>query len=475
MDQPSVRFDASRRRWVRRHETTDSAPVPPLEGELILSDEVLDAAGRDLGNIVFGRPGAVLRPASSADIAAMMKFCARHGIAVAARGAAHTTHGQGLAPGGLVIDMTALTTIHTIGTDHTEVDAGVMWRDLVEAAAEQGLRFPALTGYLRLTVGGTLSVGGVSPAYRVGGQVDRVRELEVVTGTGQIVRCGPDAHTDLFHAALAGLGQVGIITRAVIDLVPALPFVRTYLLDYTSSDAAFDAMRTLLIRREVDELFCMILPPTATTPPVYQLHVHQFHDANTSPDDKHLLRALPAPADRQQIDEDYVQQVTTYDAFFDALSAQGWDDCVKPWFDVFLPDKTVQAYVAQVVSQLTEEDWSPGVGFVLAFPHETSAFHSPRLRIPEDDHYVWLFDILGASKNVGPDPEFATRMLERNRMLFETARSIGGVRYPIGSQAFDNHAWEDHYGATWPDVTAAKKRYDPTGILTPGPAISTLS
>jgi FAD/FMN-containing dehydrogenase len=83
---------------------------------------------------------------------------------------------------------------------------------------------PVLPDHLGLSVGGTLSVGGISgTSFRHGAQVDHVTELEVVTGVGDLVRCTPTQAGDVFDAVLAGLGQCGIIVRATLDWCPLTP------------------------------------------------------------------------------------------------------------------------------------------------------------------------------------------------------------------------------------------------------------
>jgi FAD/FMN-containing dehydrogenase len=112
----------------------------------------------------------------------MIRFCREHGIKVAARGQGHTTHGQSLTCG-LVIENGALNTIHSIGPEGADVDAGVLWKDLIVAAIEHGLTPPVITGYTKLSVGGTLSVGGISPRYDGGAQVDRVQKRPLIRAT----------------------------------------------------------------------------------------------------------------------------------------------------------------------------------------------------------------------------------------------------------------------------------------------------
>src|SRR5262249_30553885 len=64
-------------------------------------------------------------------------------------------------------------------------------------------------------VGGTLSVGGIGGmSHLYGMQTDNVLELNVVVADGRELTCSATQNTDLFNAVRAGLGQVGIITRA---------------------------------------------------------------------------------------------------------------------------------------------------------------------------------------------------------------------------------------------------------------------
>ena len=136
--------------------TNDSFDAAPeLDGTDPWKSALRDVSSKsNMGNIVFRTPAAVLRPGSVDDIAAMVRFCRVRGIKVARRGEAHTTHGQSLAPG-LVVEHGALTRIHQVSPAGAVVDAGVLWRDLITAAYKVGLTPPAITGYTKLSVGGT--------------------------------------------------------------------------------------------------------------------------------------------------------------------------------------------------------------------------------------------------------------------------------------------------------------------------------
>jgi len=468
----AVGFDVRTRTWVpaaaaaaRRRPFDD---VPPLDGSLHTDDAARDAVAHDVGNLVHRRPVAVLRPKSAADIRKMVQFCRRRGIPVSARGAAHTVHGQGLTCG-LLIEMRSLSRIHAIGRDSAEVDAGVLWRDLVEATVARGLTPPVLTGYLGLTVGGTLSVGGVAKTNTEGLQVDRVRELEVVTGAGDLVRCSMHRRRQLFEAALAGLGQCAIITRAVIDLMPAPARARTYRLHYLDNATYFRDQRMLLERGELPDVWTEWFPTgTALT---YGLNATAFFNIDAPPDDSRLLRGLSRPSALVlHTDSTYLEYVQFVDFLVNLLRLSvRWDDLLKPWLDVWLPDASVERYIGDVIPTLSPLDVGPGE--VLLFPQRRDRLRRPLARVPERGRWVWLFDILNASLLPGPDKRFVASQLARNRRLFDKARDTGGTRYPIGALDFTTADWHTHYGDHWEAFARSKQRYDPAGILTPGPGV----
>jgi len=342
---------------------------------------------------------------------------------------------------------------------------------LLEATTPLRLTPPALTGYTDLTIGGVLSVGGVSPTNTEGGVVDNVRELEVVTGQGELVRCSMDCNRDLFEAVLAGLGQCGIMTRAIVDLVPVPSMSRTFLLNYTDNATFFRDFRTLLGRGDFDRLY-NICTLTDTGVVVYQLNAIKHFDPARPPNNRLLLRGLSFDvATSTSSDSTYLEHATSVDHLIEFLISIGiFDTVIHPWFDVFLPDSKVESYLGEVLPSLTPADIGP-TGFVLLFALKHSHLKRPLFRVPSGGEYVWLFDILTSSAAPGPDAEFVTKMLTRNRRLFEKARALGGTRYPIGSLEFSHEDWRIQYGDAYDDFKRAKRRFDPDSILTPGPGI----
>ncbi len=471
-----VGFDPIGRHWTTRAEAAGSCSfddVPPLDGTLRLDVASLSADSTDKGNLIKRAPCAVLAPGSVADIRKMILFCRARGIPVSTRGHAHTTYGQSLS-NGLIIENLVNNKIHSISPDCAVVDTGVQWRDLLKAAYQQKLTPPALTGYVQLTVGGTLSVGGIGGlvgSKNSGMQIDRVRALEVVTGAADVVECSLAENRDLFEVMLGGLGQCGVMTKATIDLVPAKERARTYLLHYVDNATFFSDYRTLLERPGIDHVYTIWFPPGTTTL-VYQLNATVFYDLAAPPDDLTLtagLHAVPVIEDLSYLD--YVTQVDLVVDIFRA--ALNWDRLIKPWFDVWLPDSKVEQYVGEVIPQLSHRDIG-STGFVLLFAQRRSLLTRPFFRVSPADgsDWIFLFDILTASETSAPHPRFAAEMIARNNRLFQRARAdFGGVRYPIGTLDFTQDDWRLHYGEVWDDFVARKHRFDPAGIMTPGPGI----
>jgi cytokinin dehydrogenase len=403
---------------------------------------------QDNGRYLTREPLSVVRPGSVRDIEAAIQHCRRLGITVTPRGRANSTHGQALTTG-LVIDTGTLAEIR-INEDTADVGAGATWLEVTRAAFRRGLMPPVLTGYLGLTVGGTLSMGGTSTTVRAGTLVDHVRELEVVTGAGETVCCSPTDNPQLFNAVLAGLGQYGVITRATIDLVPAMPMVRDYQIPYADNETLFADLRILLDRGELSDIWAQWFPAP------FLMAAQPFDPANP-PDDADLLRGLhSSPADVK--DRPFLEFAERIDDFIEELRATiDWDNLVKPWLNVWLPESTVEHFVAGVT--LTPWDIGPG-GFVLMFALQRTRFTRPNLRLPrKDGEWVYLFNLL----TTGTED-----LVARNNRLFAEARSLGGVRYPIGSNDFTQADWQAHYGERWPQVLADKQEFDPDNIMTPG-------
>jgi FAD/FMN-containing dehydrogenase len=444
-----------------------NGPLPEWDGKLRTGAAAIAAAGRDFGGIVERPPRAVLSAASVADVARAVRFAGELGIQVAARGCGHTTFGQAQAGDGLVVETRALNRVLRIEADRVVVEAGATWSALVAATLARGLMPPVLTDYLDLTVGGTLSVGGLGGAsYRFGAQVDHVFEVAVVTGAGEVEICSPSHLPELFFAALAGLGQCGIIVSATLRLVPVPAVARVYGLLYHDPPSLVSDLRWLTAEERFDHLAGYVLPAPGGGWAA-ALEAARYAASGAELDDARLLDDLCARTDQVQINDYPVAAFAGRMGEQVALLRQGGEwERPHPWFDAFVPGSKIQAFVEEVLSTLTHADLGPSFPLLL-YPVRTDRFTCPLLRLPAEES-AYLFDLL---RTAPPEPRAVERMLAHNRRLFEGNRDVGGTYYPAGAVSLSPEDWRRHFGPAWEAFAAAKHRFDPGKLLTPGPEV----
>ncbi|QIS20003.1 FAD-binding protein [Nocardia terpenica] len=439
---------------------------PQLDGALIDDDAVLRAVSIDFGNIVHHRPAAVLRPGSAADVAAVVKAANAFRIKVAARGAGHSCYGQSQAGDGVVVDMTALTSIGEVRDDRIEVATGATWSAVVRKALEHGLTPPVLTDYLGVTVGGTLSVGGIGgTSYGRGLQLDNVLELEVVTGDGAIHTCSPDQERGLFDSVRAGLGQFGIITRATLRLVPAPARVRRYHLDYDSAEAATADQLTLIRDGRFDFVQGHIVAADGRWR--HLLEVVRYYTPPETVDNDELLHDLNYRQGSEQIDDlpywDFMNRIAASEEYL--LSTGEWLT-PHPWWNAFLPVERASEFLDHLTDTIAPAEVGD-TGLLLFYPVLTEHITAPFYRTP-DAPITFLVSILQYPPD---DPDLVNAQLAANLTYYRRARAQGGLTYPIGAIPFEHEDWQHHFGSAWPDFLKAKNAYDPNHLFAPGQEI----
>ncbi|WP_460865436.1 FAD-binding protein [Rhodococcus aerolatus] len=133
--------------------------------------------------------------------------------------------------GGLVLDMTALDTLHSIDAESglVDVDAGVSLDTLMRAALPFGLWVPVLPGTRQVTVGGAIGSDIHGKNHHSAGSFgNHVRSLDLLCADGAVHTLTPDDDTvlptygvgvaDLFWATVGGNGLTGVILRATIAM-----------------------------------------------------------------------------------------------------------------------------------------------------------------------------------------------------------------------------------------------------------------
>ncbi|MCK9537906.1 FAD-binding oxidoreductase [Dokdonella sp.] len=197
-----------------------------------------------------GRPLAVVRPASTGEVAAVVRECAERGIGVVAQGG-NTGLNGGATPDDsgqqLILSLTRMRRIRSIDieNDTIEVEAGCVLQAVQAAAHDAGRLFPlSLASEGSCTIGGNLATNaGGTQVLRYGNVRELTLGLEVVTATGEVwhgLRALRKDNTgyDLRDLFIGSEGTLGIITAATLKLFP-LPAARvTALLALDSIEAA---------------------------------------------------------------------------------------------------------------------------------------------------------------------------------------------------------------------------------------------
>jgi cytokinin dehydrogenase len=419
----------------------------------------------DFGHLVHHRPAAVVVPRSGDDIAAAVRRARRDGHQVAAQGRRHSVWGRAQARDGLVLDLTRMRDVGTPSAGHVTVEAGATWRDVLAVTLPAGLTPPVLTDYLDLSVGGTLTVGGVGGTTSThGAQSDTVAELEVVTGAGEVLRCSADRHADLFDAVRAGLGQVGVIVRATVRLVPAPEQVRRVVATYPDLAGLLADARLVAADRRFDVVRGAVLSPSGSGW-TYRLELVRYL-AGGPADDAALLAGLTDdPARRELGTEPYAVFVDRLSALEQALRASGQWFLPHPWLTTFVGDSRVEAVVTRELARLDPAADLGPFGQVVLSPIRRAAVGSPMLRLPEEP-LCHAFNLIRLPAT--GDPAEMARLVRENTGTYRRARRDGGTLYPVSAFPMSAEDWRRHLGPVYHRLRRAKQRYDPEGLMTPG-------
>jgi len=220
----------------------------------VLTDGDLGAWEQDWRKRARGKALAVVRPADTAQVAAVVKACAAAGTAIVPQGG-----NTGLAVGAIpdesgtqvVLSLTRMNAIRGIDAANLTmtVDAGCVLQTLQEAADQAGFLFPlSLAAEGSCTIGGNLATNaGGTQVVRYGNTRDLCLGLEVVTAQGEVwdgltgLRKDNTGY-DLRDLLVGSEGTLGIITAATMKLYPRPAAQLTAWAAVPSFDAAVDLL-----------------------------------------------------------------------------------------------------------------------------------------------------------------------------------------------------------------------------------------
>ncbi len=224
-------------------------------GKVLSSPEDLFCYSYD-GTFLYGAPAVVVRPATTREVAAVLKLASAEGIPVVPRGAGTGLSG-GAVPveGSIVLDLTAMDRILEIDTADmlAVVEPGVVTARLHRAAESAGLFYPPDPSSSNVsTIGGNIAECAGGPrGLKYGVTRDYVLGLEVVLAGGEVVVCGGRTVKNASGYDLTGLfvgseGTLGVVTRAVLRLIPRPETRQTLRADFKAIEQAAEAITAVL-------------------------------------------------------------------------------------------------------------------------------------------------------------------------------------------------------------------------------------
>lgn len=226
------------------------------EPAVLTSHEDLVVYGFDGTAALKARPGAVVLPTSTEQVAACVKLARESGIPVVTRGSGTGLSGGSVPVDGcLVICLVKLDRILELDEANLTLHAqcGVITKEIDDAASRSGLFYPPDPGSMKIsTIGGNVAEnsGGLR-GLKYGVTRDYVMGLKVVLPTGEVIWLGNKCVKDVAGYSMKDLfigseGTLGIITEVLLKLLPKPKARRTMLALYDSMEAAAETISAII-------------------------------------------------------------------------------------------------------------------------------------------------------------------------------------------------------------------------------------
>ncbi|MCZ6884900.1 MAG: FAD-binding oxidoreductase [Alphaproteobacteria bacterium] len=100
-------------------------------------------------------------------------------------------------------------------------ESGVLLADILNVFVPRGFFPPVTPGTKHVSVGGMIAADVHGKNHHVAGSFGRhVLWMDIMVGSGEVMRCSADKNAELFHHTIGGMGLTGVILRAAFKLVP---------------------------------------------------------------------------------------------------------------------------------------------------------------------------------------------------------------------------------------------------------------
>ena len=220
-------------------------------------------------------PDVVVSPGTTQEVSEIMKYANAHKIPVYPRGSG-TNLSAGTAPlkGGIVLLMLRFDKIIDVDLENliAEVEVGVIVQDINDHIAQYGLIYPPDPGTVKTaSLGGTIAEnsGGLR-GLKYGITKNYVQGLEVVLANGDIIHTGGKNVKDVSGYDMTKLftgseGTLGIVTKALLKLLPAPEATKSMIAVFDSIDDAGKAVSGIIAAKIIPATLEILVNATIRT------------------------------------------------------------------------------------------------------------------------------------------------------------------------------------------------------------------
>lgn len=203
------------------------------------------------------KPELILKVKETRQVSAIMALANKHGVPVVPRGAA-TNRSGGTMPmaGGIVLCLDGMDRILEVDDSNltVTVEPGVRTIDLYNHCAAQGLFFPPdPASWKYSTIGGNIVENAGGPrAVKYGVTGDYVMGLEVVLADGRVLNTGGKmiknvTGYDITSLMVGSEGTLGIVTKAILKLLPLPKYKKTIQVMFGSLEDACQTVKESIL------------------------------------------------------------------------------------------------------------------------------------------------------------------------------------------------------------------------------------
>lgn len=300
----------------------------------LFDSDSLNKYGRDETEDLLFPPHIVLRPSTTEEVSAILRYCNENRIPVTPSGARTGLSGGALPiNGGVALSLERMNKIIKIDENNSQVitEPGVITQVLQDAVKAKGLFYPpdpASKG--SCFIGGNIAENSGGPkAVKYGVTADYVLNLEVVLPNGEIIWTGANVLKNatgynLTQLIVGSEGTLGIVTKIVLRLIPHPTEDMLMLVPFFDAKKACEAvaaiMKTGITPSGLEFMERDAIQWTLNNIPSIQMEIDEGHEA-------HLLIEVDGFDESKLIEEcekiaEVLEQFETGDILFADSQAQ---------------------------------------------------------------------------------------------------------------------------------------------------------